>query len=116
MKRMAGGSGAGSQIFNIGKTQGKLIDKENVKVNFTDVAGLEEAKEEIAEIVDFLKSPAKYTKLGGKIPRGAMLVGPLVQEKTLLAKAVAGEASSIFFSIRFRSCRNVCWCRSQPSS
>jgi len=99
MKRMAGGSGAGSQIFSIGKTQGKLIDKENVKVSFKDVAGLEEAKEEITEIVDFLKAPAKYTKLGGKIPRGAMLVGPPGTGKTLLAKAVAGEAKVPFFSL-----------------
>ena len=97
--RKMGGGGAGGQIFNIGKTQGKLIDKENVQVNFKDVAGLEEAKEEINEIVDFLKSPAKYTKLGGKIPRGAMLVGPPGTGKTLLAKAVAGEAKVPFFSL-----------------
>ncbi|KRO68087.1 MAG: peptidase M41, partial [Cryomorphaceae bacterium BACL11 MAG-121128-bin16] len=87
------------QIFNIGKTQGKLIDKEDIKISFKDVAGLEEAKEEIAEIVDFLKAPAKYTKLGGKIPRGAMLVGPPGTGKTLLAKAVAGEAKVPFFSL-----------------
>ena len=98
MKRMSGG-GAGGQIFNIGKTQGKLIDKEDIKISFKDVAGLEEAKEEIAEIVDFLKAPAKYTKLGGKIPRGAMLVGPPGTGKTLLAKAVAGEAKVPFFSL-----------------
>jgi ATP-dependent metalloprotease FtsH len=99
MKRMSGGSGAGGQIFNIGKTQGKLINKEDIKVTFKDVAGLEEAKEEITEIVDFLKSPGKYTKLGGKIPRGAMLVGPPGTGKTLLAKAVAGEAKVPFFSL-----------------
>ena len=99
MKRMSGGGGAGSQIFNIGKTQGKLINKEDVKVTFKDVAGLEEAKEEITEIVDFLKSPEKYTKLGGKIPRGAMLVGPPGTGKTLLAKAVDGEAKVPFFSL-----------------
>jgi len=98
MKRMSGGGGGG-QIFNIGKTQGKLINKEDVKVTFKDVAGLEEAKEEITEIVDFLKSPSKYTKLGGKIPRGAMLVGPPGTGKTLLAKAVAGEAKVPFFSL-----------------
>ena len=97
MRRMSGGGGG--QIFNIGKTQGKLIDKENVKVTFKDVAGLEEAKEEITEIVDFLKAPGKYTKLGGKIPRGAMLVGPPGTGKTLLAKAVAGEAKVPFFSL-----------------
>jgi len=99
MKRMSGSGGAGSQIFNIGKTQGKLIDKANMKVTFKDVAGLEEAKEEITEIVDFLKSPEKYTKLGGKIPRGAMLIGPPGTGKTLLAKAVAGEAKVPFFSL-----------------
>ncbi len=99
MRKMSGGSGPGGQIFNIGKTQGKLINKEDVQVNFKDVAGLEEAKEEITEIVDFLKAPAKYTKLGGKIPRGAMLVGPPGTGKTLLAKAVAGEARVPFFSL-----------------
>ena len=99
MRRMSGGAGPGGQIFNIGKTQGKLIDKENVNVTFKDVAGLEEAKEEITEIVDFLKAPRKYTKLGGKIPRGAMLVGPPGTGKTLLAKAVAGEAKVPFFSL-----------------
>ena len=101
MKRMGGGAGggAGGQIFNIGKTQGKLVDKKDIKVTFKDVAGLEGAKEEITEIVDFLKSPEKYTKLGGKIPRGAMLIGPPGTGKTLLAKAVAGEAKVPFFSL-----------------
>ena len=99
MKRMSGGGGSAGQIFNIGKTQGKLIDKENVNISFKDVAGLEEAKEEVAEIVDFLKSPIKYTKLGGKIPRGAMLIGLPGTGKTLLAKAVAGEAKVPFFSL-----------------
>ena len=100
MRRMSGGSSGGGQIFSIGKAKGKLIDKENIKVTFKDVAGgLEEAKEEITEIVDFLKSPEKYTKLGGKIPRGAMLVGPPGTGKTLLAKAVAGEAKVPFFSL-----------------
>ena len=99
MKRMSGGAGGGSQIFSIGKTKGKLVDKPNIKVTFKDVAGLEGAKEEISEIVDFLKKPEKYTKLGGKIPRGAMLIGPPGTGKTLLAKAVAGEAKVPFFSL-----------------
>ena len=99
MKRMSGGAGGGSQIFSIGKTKGKLVDKANIKVTFKDVAGLEGAKEEISEIVDFLKKPEKYTKLGGKIPRGAMLIGPPGTGKTLLAKAVAGEAKVPFFSL-----------------
>ena len=99
MRRMGGGSGGGGQIFNIGKSKAKLINKEDVSVTFNDVAGLEGAKEEITEIVDFLKSPQKYTKLGGKIPRGAMLIGPPGTGKTLLAKAVAGEAKVPFFSL-----------------
>ena len=99
MRRMSGGTGGGSQIFSIGKTKGKLVDKANIKVTFKDVAGLEGAKEEISEIVDFLKKPEKYTKLGGKIPRGAMLIGPPGTGKTLLAKAVAGEAKVPFFSL-----------------
>ena len=100
MKRMGGGgAGGGGQIFNIGKTKGKLVDKADIKVSFKDVAGLEGAKEEITEIVDFLKSPGKYTKLGGKIPKGALLIGPPGTGKTLLAKAVAGEAKVPFFSL-----------------
>ena len=102
MRRMSGGGagGAGSQIFNIGKSQAKLFDNESeVKTTFSDVAGLEGAKEEVQEIVNFLKNPDKYTKLGGKIPRGALLVGPPGTGKTLLAKAVAGEAKAPFFSL-----------------
>ncbi len=100
-KRMSGGGGSGgNQIFNIGKSKAQVFDKERrVKVNFSDVAGLEEAKVEIMEIVDFLKNPDKYTKLGGKIPKGALLVGPPGTGKTLLAKAVAGEADVPFFSL-----------------
>ena len=99
-RRMAGGSGGG-QIFNIGKSRAKMFDKDTteIKVDFKDVAGLEEAKVEIKEIVDFLKNPQKYTQLGGKIPKGALLVGPPGTGKTLLAKAVAGEAHVPFFSL-----------------
>ncbi len=97
--RRMGGTG-GSQIFNIGKSKATLFDKDlQVKITFADVAGLEEAKVEVMEIVDFLKNPKKYTSLGGKIPRGALLVGPPGTGKTLLAKAVAGEAQVPFFSL-----------------
>ncbi|ACE05676.1 hypothetical protein Aasi_0232 [Candidatus Amoebophilus asiaticus 5a2] len=100
MRRMSGGAGPGSQIFNIGKSKAALFDAENrVKVTFNDVAGLQEAKEEIKEIVEFLKEPTKFTRLGGKIPKGALLIGPPGTGKTLLAKAVAGEAGVPFFSI-----------------
>lgn len=100
MKRMGGGGGPGGQIFNIGKSKAKLFEKDtNVQINFEDVAGLAEAKEEIMEIVDFLKNPKKYTVLGAKIPKGALLVGPPGTGKTLLAKAVAGEAKVPFFSL-----------------
>ncbi len=99
-RRMGSGGAGGNQIFNIGKSKAQVFDKEKrVKVNFNDVAGLEEAKVEIMEIVDFLKNSAKYTKLGGKIPKGALLVGPPGTGKTLLAKAVAGEANVPFFSL-----------------
>jgi AFG3 family protein len=100
MRRMTGGGGPGGQIFNIGKSKAALFDAENkVKITFADVAGLDEAKEEVKEIVDFLKNPSKFTKLGGKIPKGALLVGPPGTGKTLLAKAVAGEAGVPFFSL-----------------
>lgn len=100
MRRMTGQGGPGGQIFNIGKSRAALFDAENkVKITFNDVAGLEEAKEEVKEIVDFLKSPGKFTNLGGKIPKGALLVGPPGTGKTLLAKAVAGEAGVPFFTL-----------------
>ncbi|MEK9559868.1 MAG: ATP-dependent zinc metalloprotease FtsH [Flavobacteriaceae bacterium] len=102
MRRMSGGSGApgGGQIFSIGKSKAKLFDeKTDTRTSFKDVAGLEGAKEEVQEIVEFLKNPEKYTSLGGKIPKGALLVGPPGTGKTLLAKAVAGEAKVPFFSL-----------------
>jgi len=100
MTRMAGGGGPGGQLFNIGKSKASLFDTDNkVKITFKDVAGLEEAKEELTEIVEFLKKPEKFTQLGGKIPKGALLVGPPGTGKTLMAKAVAGEASVPFFSL-----------------
>lgn len=100
MRRMSGGVGGGGQIFNIGKSKAQLFEKgKGTNVTFKDVAGLEGAKEEVQEIVDFLKNPKKYTELGAKIPKGALLVGPPGTGKTLLAKAVAGEAQVPFFSL-----------------
>ena len=98
MRRMSGGGAGGGGIFNVGKSKAQIFDKEGgVKVNFSDVAGLAEAKTEIEEIVEFLRNPKRYTELGGKIPKGALLVGPPGTGKTLLAKAVAGEANVPFF-------------------
>ncbi len=98
--RRVGGGGAGGQIFNIGKSRASLYDKENkVNVTFDDVAGLEEAKEEVQEVVEFLKNPQKFTRLGGHIPKGVLLVGPPGTGKTLLARAIAGEAGVPFFTI-----------------
>ena len=100
MRKMSGGGGAQGGVFNVGKSQAKLFDKANhPKITFKDVAGQEGAKQEVKEIVDFLKNPQIYTELGGKIPKGALLVGPPGTGKTLLAKAVAGEANVPFFSM-----------------
>ena len=101
MRRMSGGAGGGGGgVFNVGKSKAQLFEKGSaIKITFKDVAGLAEAKQEVEEIVEFLKQPQKYTDLGGKIPKGALLVGPPGTGKTLLAKAVAGEANVPFFSL-----------------
>ena len=112
MNRMGGGGGGG--VFNVGKSKAKIYEKSNkMEVTFKDVAGQEGAKQEVQEIVEFLKNPKKYTDLGGKIPKGALLVGPPGTGKTLLAKAVAGEAGVPFFDVGFRLRGDVRRCRCQ---
>ncbi|MFC2136311.1 AAA family ATPase [Bacteroidota bacterium] len=99
MRRMQGGAGGSRGIFNFGKSKAKLISESAIKVTFKDVAGADEAKQELEEVIEFLKEPTKFQKLGGKIPRGVLLLGPPGTGKTLLARAVAGEAAVPFFSI-----------------
>lgn len=100
MRRMSGGGGGAGGIFNVGKSKAKLYEKaDELNITFKDVAGQEGAKQEVQEIVEFLKNPKKYTDVGGKIPKGALLIGPPGTGKTLLAKAVAGEAAVPFFSM-----------------
>ena len=100
-------------MMNFGKSRAKLSTDRDKKVTFAQVAGLEEEKEELEEIVDFLKSPKKYIQVGARIPKGVLLVGPPGTGKTLMAKAVAGEAG-VLYDFRFRLCGNVRWCRSFP--
>ena len=107
-------TGGGKGVMTFGKSKASMVDPSKNKVTFADVAGADEEKEELREIVDFLKSPKTYSDLGARIPKGVLLVGPPGTGKTLLAKAVAGEANVPFFSIRFGLCGNVCRRRRQP--
>ena len=96
-RKMGGGTGGMGSIFNVGSSRAKVVEEGKIKTRFTDVAGVDEAKDELVEVVDFLKQPKKYTDIGGKIPKGVLLVGPPGTGKTLIAKAVAGEAGVSFF-------------------
>ena len=104
--------GAGGGFMRVGQSKAKIYMEQDIPVRMTDVAGVEEAKEEIGEIVEFLQRPEKFTRIGGRIPKGVLLVGPPGTGKTLLARAIAGESGGAFFlHKRFRICRNVCWSR-----
>ena len=110
MRQMQGGGGKGA--FSFGKSKAKMLTADQVKTTFADVAGCDEAKEEVGEVVDFLRDPSKFQKLGGRIPKGILMVGPPGTGKTLLAKAIAGESqSAILYNGWFRLCGNVCRCR-----
>ncbi len=104
MRRMSKGGG----VMGVGKNKAKVFAQKETGVTFKDVAGQDEAKESLQEVVDFLENPGKYSKIGAKLPKGALLVGPPGTGKTLLAKAVAGEAHAPFYSLRFRLCGDVC--------